>query len=102
MKKKEVGAVWFTLGCQGGTLQPPYAVKWKGRWWRTLPIRDPNGVSMDDETRKLVESMPGIPFGLRKLLDYLERTGKRFNDLPLFTAEIWKRFEEEEGEEDLE
>jgi len=82
------GVTWFTLGAQKGLDQPPYAVRWRGRWYRTLPLHasgvfDPTATSMSDPMRAWIEDQPRLDFGLRRVLDYLIRTGKRFSDLPL-------------------
>jgi hypothetical protein len=82
-------AVWWTHGAQQGVVQPPYAVKFRGRWWRTKPAASNHGDSLTAEERGIVQALPKIPYGVRKVLDYLERTRRRFSDLPLLdVAEI--------------
>ncbi len=84
---KDDGAVWWTVGAQGGVSQPPYAIKHRGRWYRTLALSSYEGAyggTMDANTKRIVQAMPRIPHGVRKCLDYLERTHKHFSDLPLF------------------
>jgi hypothetical protein len=87
-KMNKTGAAWYTPGSQQGIIQPPYVVRWRGRWYRTLPLSQPveAGPSMDAATRLAIESMPRLEMGVRRCLDYLIRTNKRVNELPLWTA----------------
>lgn len=81
------GATWWTHGAQGGVGQPPYVVRWHGRWWRTLPLKDTTGgPSMGQTMAAWVHSLPPIENGLRLVLDYFARTGKHLSDLPLLYA----------------
>ena len=82
------GADWYTFGAQKGVAQPPYIVRWHGKWYRTLPLsQSPEcGASMDPATRAAIEAMPHLEMGARRGLDCLIRAGKRFDDLPLWTA----------------
>lgn len=78
------GYTWWTMGAQKGVYQPPYAVKWRGRWWRTHNMTAPTGeprLSSDDLAR--IRALPQLPYGNRRVLDYLSRTHKHFRDLPL-------------------
>ncbi len=78
------GHTWWTIGAQKGIYQPPYAVKWHGRWWRTHYMTAPTGeprLSSDDIAR--IRALPQLPYGQRRVLDYLSRTNKHFRDLPL-------------------
>lgn len=78
------GVAWWTVGAQGGIVQPPYVMRWKNRWYRTLPLHNPDGESVDEETKKFVYSQPILDFGVRRCLDYLESRKMQFRDLPLF------------------
>lgn len=83
------GCDWYTVGAQKGIAQPPYVVRLRGKWYRTLPLSQPVdcGPSMDAETKAAIDAMPHLEFGARRCLDYLERTRKHFADLPLWTAD---------------
>jgi len=79
------GADWWTIGAQGGVSQPPYVVRWRGRWYRTLHLKaagDPARTILAD-TLAWVRALPHLERGARRCMDYLTRTGKHFDDLPL-------------------
>jgi len=86
----KMGYDWWTVGAQKGIEQPPYVVRWKNRWWRTKPVScAPEGSpeNMSPLVKSALDAMGRLPFGVRPCLDYLERTRKRFSDLPLFDDE---------------
>ena len=93
------GSVWWTVAAQKGVGQPPYAVKWCGRWWRTLPLHEAfnEGQSIEPVVLEFVRSLPVIPYGCPTLLDRLVRTNRHFGDLPLLTADILYQREPAEG-----
>lgn len=76
------GRVWFTHGAQKYVGLPPYALRLNGRWYRTKGRDRLSGVE-----RTFFNSLPLLDFGLRRCLDYLNRSGKKFSDLPIFTLE---------------
>jgi hypothetical protein len=77
----------WDFGAQKGVYQPPLCVKWRGRWYRTLPRTAPAGEpSLDPADDERIRKFGRIPFGARACLDNLERRNKKFSDLPLFDA----------------
>lgn len=83
-----LGAAWWTVGAQKGVGQPPYMVRWRGRWDRTLPVADPSGPSMHPDTRAVVCAMPVLECDVRRCLDDRSRTRKRFQDLLLWCVAV--------------
>src|SRR5579875_49824 len=57
--------------------QPGYAIRWRGRWYRTED-------GDYDAVMKMQAAFEPLDFGWRRCLDHLERERKHFRDLPLF------------------
>lgn len=71
------------LNC-GGIGMPPFAVKYRGRWYVTEWI-SANSFGQTVERPEVlgwVRSLGVLRFGTRRFLDYLERTDKRWTDCP--------------------
>ncbi len=79
--KNYEGKDWWTFGAQKGVAQPPYVIRSRGRWYRTI-----DRSAMDTEQLRAIGNMPELDFGARRCTDYLVRTGKHFKDLPLAPA----------------
>ncbi len=77
MRQHKPELVWFTAGAQKGVNQPDYALKLRGRWYH---------IRFDEVTRTALKDWPRMKLGLRRILDYLDRTNKHFSDLPSITA----------------
>ena len=90
VKRQMIGYAWWTRGAQKGTVQPPYVVRWKNRWWRTKPIScAPAGSpeNMSDTVRAALDVLSNLPYGAVRCSDYLVRANKQFGDLPVFDDE---------------
>jgi len=78
----------WDFGAQKGVYQPPLCVKWRGRWYRTLPRSAPVGTpSLDPRIDEKIRKLGRIPFGARACLDNLTRRNKQFSDLPLLDCQ---------------
>jgi hypothetical protein len=51
---------------------PPFAVRWKNKWWQTLQSKD-----------VILANFEPLDFGLYRLFDYFDRTRKTYCDLPM-------------------
>jgi len=80
-------AAW-NYGAQKGVFQPPYIVRWRGRWWRTLPLSAPPGQShLSPGDVDAIRALGALPFGMRRCMDYLARTQRQFSALPIYPAD---------------
>lgn len=74
------------LNC-GGIGQPPYCVKWRGRWWLTEWVSAPRGLPQASaDVLAFVRALGPLPFGMARFRDYLGRTGKRAADVPILNG----------------
>ena len=82
---KDEGFAPAFLNC-GGIGQPPLVVKWRGRWWRTdseSPPAESNLPKASPDVLAFAKSLGPLPHGMVQFQCYRERTGKRFEDVPL-------------------
>lgn len=78
-KLPQNGATWYTSGAQKGVHQPPYAVRYRGRWYRTVAKS-----YITDDVQAQIDALGPIPFGIPALHAYLSRRNKHFRDLSLW------------------
>ncbi len=80
----EIGFAAWSFGAQKGVYQPPYCLKYRGRWWRTLPLTAPLGEAcLGTVEIDALHKIARLPHGARRCMDNLVRTNRRFADLPL-------------------
>lgn len=70
------------LNC-GGCGQPPLAIKYRGRWWRTHWVHHSYFPNADPAVVAFARSLGFLPFGLYRFQQYLARSGRTFKSLPL-------------------
>ena len=80
-----VGYDSWSFGASGGIWQPPYVVRFRGRWWRTKPLTaEKREDHLSPGEVSALRRMPHLSYGASRCSDHLHRTGKTFSELPLF------------------
>ena len=79
--------VYFSPALCGGTTQPGYVIRHRGRWWRTnyryYQGHHGDVLSMADAER-IRRALPRLPHGNALFHEYLQRARKSWSEVPLF------------------